>query len=417
MLSAPLVHGAYRGGPSHLPGFSLVCDFKRGLYRRGVGRGRMVTSYQSLPGASYVRAGADLALLTPLGLRRFAANQPPIVPGYGLASPEATTNKWPGYSFPSSGAECQFSTGVTAATRTYVARADLPAPVLAALNRIDPTGIVPGLMKITADGTGTAILGIILPLGNVNPHSPSLFAYVTAGTWGLSLAQNNVGLGNGVLATPTGDFIRVQNPGLVPPSETNARLRTTTIADAGWEAYVFGIQVEEKGFVTQLCVTNGATASRGQPVAELLNLDSEFGDEFTLVVRGRFAAITASNPVSEVMTWVAESGSTSQFNLRRAGSAGAIAVGISGDTNINIPSIDPGNAPFAMAMRVNRATGASRLVTNGQARADVRSWPDPGKIYFGGNTSGTTPLRERVEFAGIIPRLVTDAELLALGTV
>ncbi|MDP2214787.1 hypothetical protein, partial [Phenylobacterium sp.] len=357
MLSAPLVHGAYRGGPSHLPGFSLVCDFKRGLYRRGVGRGRMASSFLHLPGASYVRSGADLVLNTPQGLRRFAANVPPIVSGYGMESPDAVTNLWPGHSFPSNSTEgLTSSSNLNSSTRTWIARADLPAPVLAALNRIDPQGHVLGLVRITAAGGEIAGANILVTLPATGTYALSLFAYVTAGTWGLS-TSGNVGIGQGTLATPNGEFTRVTNV-VDFATLTNGRFRTTSGGEAGWEAYVFGVQVAQKGYVTPLCVTSGAQASRGAPIAKIAGLSEQFGAGYTLAVRGRLPPVTPANPSSEVLVWANEEGASAQFNFRRAGSGGTTAIGISGATNIG--TADPGNNPIAFALRVNEATGDSR---------------------------------------------------------
>lgn len=409
MLSAPLIHGAYRGSPSYLPDYSLVCDFKRGLYRRGPGRGRMVTNYQEPPGASYVRAGADLIVQTPFGLSRFAANQPPVVPGYGLMSPDATTNFCSGHNFPDAASPIP-GVPFNGATVTKVARADLPEDVLAALAAVDPQGIVTHVWRMICPEAPAGI-NIEGSTAGGPTNTFSAFTYVVSGNLQIGSSSNE-----GLQACGTG-FTRSIAAGVAVAGTRTMRLRAATGSPSNAEIYWFGHQSEAKGFATAVAVVNGAAASRGQPVAELANLDAEFGDEFTLVVRGRFPAIQASNANSETLIWVAESDSTSQFNVRRAGSAGAVAVGLSTGANINLPIADPGNAPFAMALRVNRLTGHSRLVTNGQARADARAWPDPGKVYFGGNTSGSTVLRERVEFAGIIRRLVTDADLLALGTV
>lgn len=409
MLSAPLVHGAYRGGPSHLPGYSLVCDFKRGLYRRGPGRGRMATNYLEMPGATYVRAGADLVIQTPLGLARFAANQPPIVPGYGLMSPDATTNFCSGHNFPNAASPIP-GVPFNDATVTKVARADLPANVLAALVAVDPKGIVTHVWRMICPEAPAGI-NIEGSTAGGATNTFSAFTFVASGNMQIGSSSNE-----GLQACGTG-FTRSIAAGVAIGGTRTLRLRAATGSPSNAEIYWFGHQSEAKGFATSVAAVNGASASRGQAVAELANLDAEFGDEFTLAVRGRFPAIQVSNANSETLIWVSESGSTSQFNVRRAGGGGAVAVGLSTGANINLPIADPGNAAFAMALRVNRNTGDSRLVTNGQARADIRAWPDPGKVYFGGNTSGSTVLRERVEFAGIIPRLVTDAELLALGTV
>ncbi|MDP2214997.1 hypothetical protein, partial [Phenylobacterium sp.] len=147
----------------------------------------------------------------------------------------------------------------------------------------------------------------------------------------------------------------------------------------------------------------------------ITGLSEQFGSRYTLAVRGRLPPVTPANASSEVLVWANEEGASAQFNFRRAGGGGTTAIGMSGATSIG--TADPGNNPIAFALRVNEATGDSRLVVNGVGVNANRAWPNVAELHLGGNTSGSTPLRERIEFAGIIPRLVTAAELLALGTV
>lgn len=92
MLSAPHIHGAYRGGPSFFPGDLLVMDFQRRLYRRGPGRGRMATSPAANPGwVSTGHAGFGTTLVGG-AYPAFAPNAPLIGDG-GMLIPEARTNE------------------------------------------------------------------------------------------------------------------------------------------------------------------------------------------------------------------------------------------------------------------------------------------------------------------------------------
>lgn len=91
MLSAPLVHGAYRGGPSYEPGALLVMDFIRGRYRRGPGRGRVASNPAGVAGWQSVgHAGFGTTQVN--GVYPPFAPDAPLIGDGGLLVPEARTN-------------------------------------------------------------------------------------------------------------------------------------------------------------------------------------------------------------------------------------------------------------------------------------------------------------------------------------
>lgn len=78
MLAAPQIHGAYRGGPSFEPGAHFAASFRRGRYRRGAGRGRLLSTPTEIPGFTSA-GGAGFGWVKRNGVWvNVAANQPLI---------------------------------------------------------------------------------------------------------------------------------------------------------------------------------------------------------------------------------------------------------------------------------------------------------------------------------------------------
>ena len=413
MLSAPLVHGAYRGGPSHHPGFSLVCDFKRGLYRRGAGRGRMVTDFLQLPGASYVRSGADLIVQTPAGLRRFAANVPPIVPGYGMECPEGTTNvctnhNFAGASLDGLSASVPGSSALPLVSR--VARGDLPGPVLAALNSEDPLGYVTHVTRVQSDAMaasqGCVCLGDI---GVLTPSTASIFAYVVTGAGSVVLDANLSSLGQTALLS---GFKRTELT--ITPDSTGRRLRTRNLSGVNpAEWYFFGNQFEPKAQATPVVPVAGAQASRGDPLAQVVGLDATFMRPFTLVGMGKGRP---ANGLSRVLAQVdnGTNAGVERLSISRT-STDVLSLVNGGGQNLN--SV----AGFAGALDV-RAAGQYRedgldLAVNGvssEPRATT-TLAARNRLTIGSSAAGTTVWYGPAEFVGLISRPTTQAEREALS--
>jgi hypothetical protein len=402
MLSAPLVHGAYRGGPSLLPGFSLVCDFKRGLYRRGPGRGRMATSFLALPGAVCSRAGADLIVPGASGLRRFSANQPPIVSGRGLFGPEPTTNLCANHNVNPTDLTGLSAPGNGAILSVVDDQAELAA---AGLSQVCTNGKVFKLDTTTASGVTTTT--ITSPAAVLAPHACSAYLrQVGEGIVQFALVgqqTENVALGPTYTRPVT-----VMTPGIV------GRQFGIRVPTPGPIVYFILNQFEQKGYATAPVVVQGAQASRGAQVVALADLAGVFGSQYTIVARGRLPVAQAAAG-SDVAFWLSEADSSAQYNLRRSSGAGSVALGISSATNINVT--DPGVAPWALALSVDEATGQSRLCFNGVSTTQARAWPNVATAYFGGNSSGSTPLRDFLEFFGVIAGAQSDAVVDSFGRV
>jgi hypothetical protein len=91
MLSAPLVHGAYRGGPSFEPGAALAMDFRRGRYRLGAGRGRLASSPSVLP-TFVANGGAGFGYVKRNGVWVNVAANTPAISDEGLEAWDSSQN-------------------------------------------------------------------------------------------------------------------------------------------------------------------------------------------------------------------------------------------------------------------------------------------------------------------------------------
>lgn len=92
MLSAPLVHGAYRGSPSLEPGAIVAMDFRRGRHRLGPGRGRLASAPTALPGFVSV-GGAGFGYVKRSGVWTPIAANAPMIGDDGIEGWESAENR------------------------------------------------------------------------------------------------------------------------------------------------------------------------------------------------------------------------------------------------------------------------------------------------------------------------------------
>ncbi|WP_269715714.1 hypothetical protein [Caulobacter sp. NIBR2454] len=249
---------------------ALVMDFTRGIYQQN---GQPYGGPENLPGWSYTRSGEDLLTqMTDGSWRAYPANNPGVT-GAGLPVYEATTNKCANWNFTSTSTS---GMGTNNTTLTKVARADLPAPVLAALEAVDPRGIVTHAFRCVGDGSVAGqSCSVNAQAGTLNPHTVSVYAYIVSGAPVLDLGQAS--LGTTPLLT---NFTRTTFTATPDVTSRNLRMRQPTAAASEW--YFFGTQLEEKAYATPPVIVSGASASRGAAVPLITGLTSLFSGSFTL---------------------------------------------------------------------------------------------------------------------------------------
>lgn len=401
------------------PRFGLALDFAgrrtgRPFYKLG---GRTFGRAREVPGFSYTRSGADFVVYdraTNTIRGRFAADVMPLVPGYGLDTADAATNLWTGHAFPTSSvqalAQC---TSLNSSTRAWVARADLPEPVLAALNRLDPTGLVAGVLEITAAGGEIPGANFLHTLPSAGDYGLSVFAYVTEGVWSMS-TSSNVGVGQGFTATANGQFTRVENV-VNYAASGNSRFRAAGNLPAGAKAYVFGFQVEA-GTVTPLVPTAGAQASRGSAILRIDALDWLFVRPFTMVARAKGRP---ADGISRCLMQV-DNGSNSgaeRIQLTRS-TANDITLANGAGSNVSVGGMGWVGAFDLKAAAQYRHDGID-LNTDGLIKTSngtaTTTLADRNSLTIGASRAGTTSWRGPIEFVGVIARPTTQVEREALA--
>lgn len=381
------------------PGFSLAMDFVNSRYRLGEGAAAEYASPAQIPGWSYVRTGADQIVRAPSGMWRFGPDVPPIVAGYGLDVAEAATNLWTGHSFPANAEQAAFAlSSLNSSARQWVARADLPSEVRAALDAEDPRGIVPGIVRIVAAGGEAAGANIIVSLGDTGPKSLSLMAYVTGGPWGVCYSDNSFN-GQGTVAVPGAGFQRVQNPNIAPASSgLNARFRSQFAAGVGWEAYIYAPQVEAGAFVTPIIPVAGAQATRGAAQARIDGVGGNLARPYTTVARGKGRV---ADGVSRILVQI-DNGSnsgTERTQLSRGASNGAAVIN-GGGSNLTVAGGFAGALDMRFATQI-RADGLDATVNGADASAATNTLGARNAITFGASRAGAIAWRGAVELVAI----------------
>lgn len=94
MLSAPLIHGAYRGSPSLEPGAIVAMNFRRGRHRLAPGRGRLASAPTALPGFVSV-GGAGFGYVKRSGVWTPIAANAPMIGDDGIEGWESAENQNP----------------------------------------------------------------------------------------------------------------------------------------------------------------------------------------------------------------------------------------------------------------------------------------------------------------------------------
>lgn len=233
--------------------------------------GVRATTLARLPGGSFARTGAALAMTSDGGWRTFAGDQERRT-GRGLLLEEQRTNKVSVHNIDPAGTGGLTAGGGGSTPPGLSVVADPVALAAAGLDGLSPGGRVYRLDN--SGGTAFAYLNFPGGSGTLTDHVGSAWVRGGSGRLATSLGASATGsVGFGASA----HYRRIVTAAMPCPSPTT---RLSITADAGQVVWFTLFQFEEGAFATSPILTPGASATRGGDQAAMM-LAVGAGQDFT----------------------------------------------------------------------------------------------------------------------------------------
>lgn len=387
------------------PLFDEVYDFagtKTGgqPYYKLPGR-RRVPNLRSIPGTTFTRATTAIVPDADGTLRETASGEPAIGRGRGMGFWPAIQNVCTGANFPGAASP---TPGVpfSGAVVTLVARADLPAPVLAALDARDPRGLVTHVWRMT---------GVTHPFGiNIEGASAgagqqtfSAFTHVVSGGFQIGSSSNE-----GVVGCST-NFERSAAVNVTIGGARTLRLRST---QDNSEVYWFGHVSTATAYLSPVIAVAGAAATRNADAHVRTGLALNPAG-FVVYDEGTFEARLQNSYAYEI-----SNGSSERFLFQSNSADSARGVVITGGNTYNF--IGPTLSTSTKVKSIMRWNGAVwDLFVNGvkYANGSATFLPNTNSLNLGQRSSGQDTRKGAQSVFAIRNRPdLTDAECIALTT-